>query len=344
MALAAGICPAAGGLPHHPGFRQPPRRQSGDHGRQRGPAAGASVFAHPRPVADDFDQRPGLDADHAAVRPRAQYRRRRARRAVGHQRRRRPAARQPAQSADFPQDQSGRPGYHRAGGAVRHPAADAGQRIRRHHPGAADFADSGCRGCRHRRRAKALGARAGGSGQARRHGHEPGGRARRDRDHHRQPAHRQHQRRAAELRRLHQRPGSAGRALERHGAGLSQRRAGARARYRRRSRGPGERPHRRLGLCRRRGAAGKRRRERPRHDPVRAQAAGRQRDRYRRPHQGRAAAAAGSDTADGIGQHAGGPDAEHPRFGARRRDYADDHHRRRDPGDLRLPAAACRPP
>ena len=49
-----------------------------------------------------------LDQHRAAVRPEPQHRRRRARRAGGHQRRARPAAGQPAEQADLPQGQSRR--------------------------------------------------------------------------------------------------------------------------------------------------------------------------------------------------------------------------------------------
>ena len=90
----------------------------------------------------------------------------------------RPAAGQPAEPADLPQDQPGRLADHDPGGAVEDAAADRGQRLRRQHPGAADLADRGRRPGQHRRRAEARGARAGRSGQARRAGHEPGGRAR----------------------------------------------------------------------------------------------------------------------------------------------------------------------
>ena len=51
----------------------------------------------------------GTTVDHAAVRPVAQHRRRRAGRAAGDQRRQRAVADGPAESADLPQDQPGRP-------------------------------------------------------------------------------------------------------------------------------------------------------------------------------------------------------------------------------------------
>ena len=87
----------------------------------------------------------------------------------------RPAARQPAEPADLPQGQSGRLADHAAGGAVRHAAADQVN----------DYADnilaqqisqiSGVGQVDIGGAQKPVGARAGGSGQARRHGHEPGG-------------------------------------------------------------------------------------------------------------------------------------------------------------------------
>ena len=92
--LPAGLAPAPGGVPHHPGLGGPAGSQSGDHGLLRGHPSGAPVRAHRRHHRDDLDQLPGRDQHHPAVRPEPQHRRGRARRPGGHQRRpRRPARR-----------------------------------------------------------------------------------------------------------------------------------------------------------------------------------------------------------------------------------------------------------
>ena len=78
LSVAAGGAAAAGRFPDHQRQRQVSRRQPGDHGDHGGAAAGAAVRADPRRRADDLGQRAGADADHAAVRPQPQHRRRRA--------------------------------------------------------------------------------------------------------------------------------------------------------------------------------------------------------------------------------------------------------------------------
>ena len=85
-----------------------PGRQPRDHGLLGGHAPGAPVRAHRRHHRDDLHQLPGLHRHHPAVRPEPQHRRRRPGRAGRHQRRPRPAARQPARQSHLPQGQPGR--------------------------------------------------------------------------------------------------------------------------------------------------------------------------------------------------------------------------------------------
>ncbi|KAG0929435.1 hypothetical protein G6F31_017352 [Rhizopus arrhizus] len=160
-----------------------------------------------------------------AVRPEPQHRFRGGGRAGGHQRRHRAVAGEPAEPADVSQGQPRRCAHHGDGGAVRHAAADPGERFRRQHPGPADLADFRRGAGEHRWPAKTRGADPGGSGQAVSPGPEPGRHPGRDRHHHGQPAQGHPRRRAPELHHLYQRPVAVGRAVERHGAGLPQRRA-----------------------------------------------------------------------------------------------------------------------
>ena len=87
----------------------PAGRQPGDHGLLGRHPARAAVRRHPRPRLDELDQRARRDRDHPAVRPQPQHRRRRHRRADGDQRGERSPAQGPADAADLPQGQPGRP-------------------------------------------------------------------------------------------------------------------------------------------------------------------------------------------------------------------------------------------
>ena len=96
----------------------------------------------------------GATNDHAAVRSEPQHRRRRARRAGRHQRRARPAARQPAEQSDLPQGQPGRRADHDPGAHLRHATGRPDVRRRRLDPGAEALAGRRRRpGDRRRRRA-----------------------------------------------------------------------------------------------------------------------------------------------------------------------------------------------
>ena len=107
--LLAGGAAAAGRFPDHLRAGLPARRQPGNHGLHGGHAAGTLAGAHRRHHRDHLHAvRLGTTAHHPAVRPCPQHRRRRARRAGGHQRRAQPAADRPAQQPDLPQGQPGR--------------------------------------------------------------------------------------------------------------------------------------------------------------------------------------------------------------------------------------------
>ena len=81
----------------------------------------------------------GTHLDHPAVRSRPQHRRRRAGRADRDQRRERPAAEGPAQPADLPQGQPGRPRHPDLRRLLRRAADLQGRRLRLHDPGAEDL-------------------------------------------------------------------------------------------------------------------------------------------------------------------------------------------------------------
>ena len=99
----------AGGLPHHLGQRQPPRRQPGDDGLGGGHAARAALRAHRRAHRDDLHELARVDLASpcsstsiaTSTPPRATCRRR------STPRRRRPAD-QPALPAQLPQGEPGR--------------------------------------------------------------------------------------------------------------------------------------------------------------------------------------------------------------------------------------------
>ena len=306
----AGRAAAAGRLPDHPGDGDAARRQPGHHGLVGGPAAGASVRADPRRHADDVVERARHHDRGGAVRPRSQHRCGGQRHPGGHQCRERAAAAGPAVAADLSQGEPGRLADPAAVGDLRHPAADGRRRQRRHQARPADQPDQRRRPGQHRRRAEAGHPHPARSGQAGRQEPVAGGRAHAARHHHGQHAQGQHRRRGAQLHHLRQRPADRGRQVERCHHRLSQRRAAAHPRHRPGRLGSRGRQEGRLGI------------RQARRVPDRLQAAGRQRHRDGRPHQGGAAAAAGGDAADAQGRDPERPDADHPCLGGGRATHA----------------------
>ena len=233
------------------------------------------------------------------------HRRRRARRAGGDQRLDRPAASEPAEPADLSQGQPGRLADHDAHGAVEDAAADQVN----------DYADnilaqqisqiSRRRPGQHRRRSRSprcacrsIPTKIAALGLSLEdvrgvHRHRLG-----------EPAQGHDRRPRPELHRLHQRPAAEGRAVER-------RRPRLQATARRCACATSAWPSTRRRTTRSRAWAYARRRRRPDSGIengrgivlVDHQAAGRQRDRDGRRDQGRAAAPAGRDPADGQRQH-----------------------------------------
>ena len=184
---AAGGAAAAGRVPGHPGPGPAARGEPGDDGLLGGHAARAPVRAHRRRHRDDVDQPARGHDDRAAVRPRPEHRRRRARRAGRHQRRPQPAAAQPAEQPELSQDQPGRRAHPDPGHDLRRAAGRARVRRRRLDRGPEALAGGG-RGSGVRRRRRAPGGarpgrsqssraardRAGaGAGRARRRDREP---------------------------------------------------------------------------------------------------------------------------------------------------------------------------
>ena len=146
-------------FPDDLGFRRPARSEPGDHGGDRGHAAGARPRAHRRRDGDDLHQFAGLDAHHPAVRPEPQHRRRRPRRAGGDRRRPQPSPHRAAEQSHLPQGQPGR----RAGADpvhdLGHPRPGPDVRCRLDHPGAGARAGGRRRAGDGRRQLPAGGAR-----------------------------------------------------------------------------------------------------------------------------------------------------------------------------------------
>ena len=89
---------------------------------------GAAILADPRRVADDLDEFPRDLDGHRSVRSEPQHRRCGQRHPGGDQRRRRPAAEEPADPADLSEGQPGRFADPPALGHLRHPTADRRRR------------------------------------------------------------------------------------------------------------------------------------------------------------------------------------------------------------------------
>src|SRR5262249_1315469 len=98
---------ADGGFSDHQRHRQPTGRRSRNDGGDGGGAARAPVGRNCRRHRTHLPQLAGHDAHHDSIRPRSQYRWRRARRAGRDQRRTHGSAERPAIIPDFPQIQSG---------------------------------------------------------------------------------------------------------------------------------------------------------------------------------------------------------------------------------------------
>ena len=114
---AAGRAAADGGFPGDPGLGEAARRQSADHGLQRGDPAGTAPWNHRGGQRDHLIEFHGTHQRHAAVRYLQEYRRRRARGAGRHQCGPRRSAGRPAAEPHLPE---GEPG----GAAGDHPGAD----------------------------------------------------------------------------------------------------------------------------------------------------------------------------------------------------------------------------
>ena len=168
LPVPAGLRPARGRLPDHPGADLLSGRQ---------PEVMTSSVTSPLEV--QFGQMPSLNqmfstssagclGDHAAVQPGRQPGCRRAGSAGGDQRGRQPAAVRPAGAADLRQGQSGGRADPDPGADLQDAAADPGRGSGRHPAGAEDLAAARRRPGQHQRRPAAGGARPGQSARARR--------------------------------------------------------------------------------------------------------------------------------------------------------------------------------
>ena len=254
------------------------------------------------------------------------HRRRRHRRADGDQRGERASAQGPAQPADLPQGQPGRPRHPDLRRHVRRPADLQGRRLRLHHPGAEDLGgDRRVAGAGGRpaglRRPRA--GQPGGAGLAR---HRARGRAHGARQRHRRPGQGQPRERPPVGHHRHQRPALPCRRLPQHHRRLQERRAGQAAGRRHGRRRHQVAAHRRLVQRQARRAAA----DLP---PAR-----RQHRRGRRQHQGDDAAPARLGAAVGPCRPDVRPLAVDPQFGGRCRVHPAADHRPGGHGHLHLPA------
>ena len=204
------------------------RRQPRHDGLGGGDAARTAIRRDPGARPDDLDQRRRVDVDHAAIRPGAQYRRRRGDVLTAINAATRRLAQGPAQSADLSKNQPGRPAGADLRGAFRRPADLQGRRLRLHDPGAEAFdrarafgrsrivRPAALRDARPGRSRRARGARPRPRGCAQRAGGDPINRPKGVLD-----------RRAADLHARHQRPAVQRGAFHERHRRLPQRRAGA---------------------------------------------------------------------------------------------------------------------
>ena len=259
---------------------------------------------------NDVGELAGLRPHQSAIRHRSRHQRRRARRAGGHQCGARRPADQSAEQSDLPQIQSrlgADPDLHLDVGY-----ADAGRALRRRLDGARPeaVADRRRRRSRRQRRIAARRARRADPAGALQIRHWPGGCSRRARQRQCPQPEGRHRRREPALPDLFQRSGQQGRGLQVADRRLSQRRAGAPDRCRRRRRFRGKRAHARP-LQRQAGG----------HDD-RVPAAGRQHHPDGRPREGADAAIAGLGLARHRPQSRGRSLEDDPGLAARRRDHA----------------------
>ena len=235
LLVAAGLVAAAGRFPDHPGHHAVAGRQPRHHRRAGDRAAGASVRPDPVAVGDDVVELVRHQPGHVAVRSRPRHRRRRAGRAGRHQRCRLDLAARAALSADLRQGEPGRCAGADAGDDLADHLASQPQRSCRHPDGAAAG-----RGWRRRPRLDpgrhpAGGAHPGRSGAARRLRHRPRRPSPGDRRRQRLRREGLARRSAPVLHHFGQRSVDRRRILQGAGRRLSQRRAGAVDRRRRRS-------------------------------------------------------------------------------------------------------------
>ncbi len=182
--------------------------------------------AIPGLAADVVHERPREHLDHPAIRPQPRHRRRGGRRAGRDQRRRRPAAEEPAEPADLQEDQSGGPFDPDLRGHLGRHADRRCRSVRLQRARRIAVAHSRRLAGRHRRPADAGGACAGQPGRARRARHRPGRRPHRaGRSHHR-PAEGQPRRQEPAIHPRHQRPVVRRRCVPPRHRRLPQRRAG----------------------------------------------------------------------------------------------------------------------
>ena len=303
LSVAAGVLAAAGRFPHHPGHDPASGREPRRDGVTGDGAARAQFRTDSLASGDDVLELVRDQPDHAAVRPRARHRCRRAGCAGRDQCVRIGAAEKPALSAGLFQGEPGRCADGDAGDHLRYDLAAPAQRHRRYFAGAAAE-----RGDRRRPRHGAGQYPAGdphpgGSLAPRQLRHRARGCAQRHRRRECRGRQRRARRRAPVLHDLRQRSDHRGRGLPHHHHSLPQRRAGAAAGRGRRGRWPREQPGRRLlpGDARHRG----------RH-PAPAR---RQRDRDGAAHQERAAETAALDAHRRHAHRGARRHREHPRLG-----------------------------
>ena len=231
--------------------------------------------------ADVVDQLRRRVGHHAAVRPRAVARHRRAAGSGSDQRRRQPVAGRPAEPADLQQGQSGRHADHRAGRHVEDAVAAEGAGPRRHAHRAEDLAAPGRRPRQPVGRSAARRAHPGQSEGHRRARARARRRAGRDREREHQPGERQFRRADARVDDRCERPAALGRRVPQPDPRVQERVADPAARRGRHRGRRGEHAARRVGQ------------PEPRDHRQRAAPARRERDRRGRPHQEAAAATAG---------------------------------------------------
>ncbi len=302
------------------------RRQPRNHGRHGGDSARAAVRADRRRYPDEFGQFARLDRHHAAIRSQPQHRRRR----------RDVQAAITAAGPYLPKNLTNPPTYKKVNPADSPILIVAATSNTMPLTKVDDFAENVVaqqisqicrrRAGQYRRPAAAGHSRPGRSRQADGARSDAGGRARRlDRLNQRRRQ-RHDDRQAADLHDLRQRPIDHGGTLQRRDHCLSQRRTGSGARRRPRD----------LRAARRDSGRAASRAERG--DAASLQAAGRQRDRHRRQHQGGAGGPACAHSAGHPSANRRRPHADYSRRGEGRRIHAAVVVRAGRAGDPAVPA------